>query len=385
MRPKAHSYSYALKVVTVVLLCVSCKKNIEKEVSVTHEGAYTIKLDKDVSEYAEIKKFEIQDIIQLETNAESLLGKISKVQQIEGQWYIHSMSKLFVFNANGEFIHTIGEIGNGPGEISEVTNFWFDSGQQQIIVLDNNGRKIVSFNLNGEFQKEIRINSFPQGIAKFNNEFLLFLNRSASDFELNESYDVASMDENGIVKRTYFPSTPEYKTWYLPNMIFYEFDGKVNYFDYWRNQIYTWTEDEFIPYLKIDFGDSNFPYEFTKSAEGYDEKKRDYRFIHMGLVESENYLYFDIYDKGELAYFFYDKQNNELNFLNKDRYNPENLFIQPIATLSNDRFVSTIEPEHVKVLREHKRLTNPLLIDLADAMDKYDNPSLLVFTVKLSD
>ncbi|WP_439489997.1 6-bladed beta-propeller [Algoriphagus sp.] len=385
MRMIDRSFYFVLKVATVLLLSVGCKGNVEKEESETFEGVYTIKLNKDISEYSEISKFEIQDIIQLETNAESLLGKISKVQQIEEQWYIHSMSKLFVFNTNGDFTYTIGEIGNGPGELSEVTDFWFDSGQKQIIVLDNSGRKIVIFNLTGEFQKEIGINSHPQGIAKSNNEFLQFLNRSVSDFESNDSYDVALLDENGVVKRTFFPSTPEYTTWYMPNIIFYEFDGKVNYFDYWRNQIYTWNEEEFIPYLKIDFADSNFPYEFTKSAQDYDKKKRNYRFIHMGLVESENYLYFDIYDKGELAYFFYDKQNNELNFLNKDRYNPENLFIQPIATLSNDRFVSTIEPEHIKVLREHNRLTNPVLIDLADAMDKYDNPSLLVFTVNFAD
>lgn len=183
-------------------------------------------------------------------------------------------------------------------------DFWIDSEQKQISILDTSGRKILIFNLNGEFQKEIRINSLPQGIAKSNSEFLLFLNRSTSDFTLNESYDLVVLDKNGIVKSTFFPSSPDYKTWYLPNILFYEFDGKVNYLDYWKNQIYTWNEGELIPYIKIDFGDSKFPYEFTKNAKDYDERKRDYRFINMGLIETENYLFFDIYDKGELANFF---------------------------------------------------------------------------------
>ncbi|MCE7057506.1 6-bladed beta-propeller [Algoriphagus sp. AGSA1] len=195
MEMKVHSFS--LKVITVVLLSVSCKGKVEKDVSETYEGAYTIKLDRDVSEYSEISKVEVLDIIQLETNEESLLGNISKAQKVDEQWFVGSMSKLFVFNSNGEFIHTIGNIGAGPGEISEVMDFWIDSEQKQINILDSGGRKIVIFNLNGEFQKEIGINSFPQGIAAFNSEFLLFLNRSASDFESNESFEnIVSVQDN---------------------------------------------------------------------------------------------------------------------------------------------------------------------------------------------
>ena len=202
---------------------------------------------------------------------------------------------------------------------------------------------------------------------------------------MDESYDLAVLDKNGIVTSTFFPSSPEYKTWYLPNMLFYEFEGKVNYLDYWQNQIYTWNEDELIPYIKIDFGDGKFPYEFTKSSEDYDEKKRDYRFINGGVIESENYLYFDIYDKGEVAYIFYDKQNNNLNSLVSSGKNQENTLVNPMGMLSKDRFVGTIKPDMIKVLRENNLLSNPLLIDLADAMDKYDNPSLAVFNVEFSD
>ena len=385
MKSKTYSILSSRIIIAAFFLFLSCKANIDEESSTTSEGAFTVKLDKDVSEYPEIKKVEILDIIQLETKEESLLGTISKVQQVDDQWFVSSMSKLFVFNSRGEFIHTIGEIGNGPGEISEVMDFWIDSDQKQIVILDTSGRKIVIFNLNGEFQKEIGINSFPQGIAKSNSEFLLFLNRSTSDFTLDESYDLAVLDKNGIVTSTFFPSSPEYKTWYLPNMLFYEFEGKVNYLDYWQNQIYTWNEDELIPYIKIDFGDGKFPYEFTKSSEDYDEKKRDYRFMNGGVIESENYLYFDIYDKGEVAYIFYDKQNNNLNSLVSSGKNQENTLVNPMGMLSKDRFVGTIKPDMIKVLRENNLLSNPLLIDLADAMDKYDNPSLAVFNVEFSD
>ena len=169
MKSKTYSILSSRIIIAAFFLFLSCKANIDEESSTTSEGAFTVKLDKDVSEYPEIKKVEILDIIQLETKEESLLGTISKVQQVDDQWFVSSMSKLFVFNSRGEFIHTIGEIGNGPGEISEVMDFWIDSDQKQIVILDTSGRKIVIFNLNGEFQKEIGINSFPQGIAKSNS------------------------------------------------------------------------------------------------------------------------------------------------------------------------------------------------------------------------
>lgn len=56
-----------------------------------------------------------------------------------------------------------------------------------------------------------------------------------------------------------------------------------------------------------------------------------------------------------------------------------------MGMLSNDRFVGTINPDMIKVLRENNLLSNPLLIDLADSINKYDNPSLAVFTVKFAD
>lgn len=65
--------------------------------------------------------------------------------------------------------------------------------------------------------------------------------------------------------------------------------------------------------------------------------------------------------------------------------NQENTLIKPMGMLSNDRFVGTINPDMIKVLRENNLLSNPLLIDLADSINKYDNPSLAVFTVKFAD
>lgn len=57
MRFKAKTYLFAFQILTVILLSVSCKGKIDEDSAGAYPSVYSIKLDKDVSEYNELKKF----------------------------------------------------------------------------------------------------------------------------------------------------------------------------------------------------------------------------------------------------------------------------------------------------------------------------------------
>jgi len=60
-----------------------------------------------------------------------------------------------VFDKNGKFVQTIGEIGQGPGEFQYPVIFIQVTSKKELVVYDRGLRKFIFYSLNGEYLKQI--------------------------------------------------------------------------------------------------------------------------------------------------------------------------------------------------------------------------------------
>ena len=67
-----------------------------------------------------------------------------------------------VWDNTGTFLYKIGHQGQGPGEYSKITDF--DVANQNIYLLDSGQRKILEYNLNGDFKDEYSYNGKLEGV-----------------------------------------------------------------------------------------------------------------------------------------------------------------------------------------------------------------------------
>ena len=84
-------------------------------------------------------------IIPLETNNESILGRINKIKKVNGQIYVLSNDQwIFHFNEKGNYISTLKKQGNGPDEYVYINDFdiYSESGHSEIWIADNQKIKI---------------------------------------------------------------------------------------------------------------------------------------------------------------------------------------------------------------------------------------------------
>lgn len=95
--------------------------------------------------------FTIDRIIPLETTPDNLIGTISKLQIKNDTMYIFSRKTVMLFRITGEYIGSLGKIGNGPGEMVLPTDFSVHPNGVQIAMLDNVKEELFFYNNNGKF------------------------------------------------------------------------------------------------------------------------------------------------------------------------------------------------------------------------------------------
>ncbi|MCR6503542.1 6-bladed beta-propeller [Bacteroides muris (ex Fokt et al. 2023)] len=139
---------------------------------------------------------------------DALLKQINKCSVVDDKIYLldyFGNASLTVWDNTGTFLYKIGHQGQGPGEYSKITDF--DVANQNIYLLDSGQRKILKYNLNGDFKDEYSYNGKLEGvndlIVTSDGNFLLGLDVELSmdnqliltDSEFNIKQVLLSFDE----------------------------------------------------------------------------------------------------------------------------------------------------------------------------------------------
>ena len=104
--------------------------------------------------------FQNPKAIILETNSESIIGRVTGIQIFDGKIFLIdkiSAKSLFVFDMDGKFIRKIGRIGRGPGEYASISDFTIDTVKKEIYTLDGAQNIMHKYSVDGAYINSVRI------------------------------------------------------------------------------------------------------------------------------------------------------------------------------------------------------------------------------------
>lgn len=78
-------------------------------------------------------------------------------------------SRIQIFNKNGEFLRTIGEPGQGPGQFNKPESIYIDEKEKTIYISDTRNRRIQLVTLDGNYLSLIKLNFAPQQVVLSNS------------------------------------------------------------------------------------------------------------------------------------------------------------------------------------------------------------------------
>jgi len=141
----------------------------------------TIKFETNNPQAFDVNDFNIK-IIPLETNDQSIIGKISSVTFFKNHWYVvdHLTNAVIIFYNSGKFIRKIRKVGEAPGKYSKIGYFTINPYNDHLEIADNYKNTIYIYNLLGKFIAQKRL-SFP---------FISYLHINSNRIAINKQYQI---------------------------------------------------------------------------------------------------------------------------------------------------------------------------------------------------
>jgi hypothetical protein len=161
----------------------------------------------------------------LETNKNSIIGRIGQLQVFENYIFIldaHSPAKLFMFDIDGKFIRIIGDIGAGPSDYMYADDFTIDTQKKEIYLLYQRCR-INRYKFDGTFIGTIRINRtsgntmYSRYIQYYNGRIYTDVSKFISENDESENnYMLQEIDPETGKQTKCFMDVMENKGWSSP-------------------------------------------------------------------------------------------------------------------------------------------------------------------------
>lgn len=367
------------------VLC-SCSKKQNKLNNINSEHTISI----DLKEVLVSKNLlcneiiEIQDVVCLDTNDSVLVSDIMKFEFYKNKIYVKdNTEQFFIFDNRGNFINKIFELGRGPNQYSEITDFSIYG--DKIVIYDSEISKLLFYDLNGNYLNSKQINWGAEHLSFYNDSILLFSN-SLSSSNLLLIYDI----NRDIICDSFIKHRDEYSCILFQNFTNYK---KSIYYTHYTSQILyevLTINNEFnvIPKYYVDFGKNNLNVDemeyssfFKANVPSPSMATIDY------FLETDNYIYLsvncdEIFE--ETINIYISKSDNKIYYTHSSN-KKMNLIIVPETTDSDDNFICIISPEdfnYSDLNIDKLPLDNRSKIkELKDT----DNPVLILYKLKKSE
>ena len=250
-----------ISIFLIIFICLSsCKANSDKVSEVNADGVETIYIKPQEAEKIKLSSI-AEDIKYWIPDDNKMVGVITRMEFINDKFYIYDkVTKLLsVFDSNGNFIHDIGYLGNGPGEYTNIHDFTVSPDNNSIYILDRNSRKIISYDSGGNFLKNIPLTVMGKELCYRDGSLWVFT--AGSDHytkQKDKDYNLFKLNGEGDILQSYMKYNPlldnnvNYKTFHkgVDNLCFhYGINNNIYQVDSTLNLA-----------TVVDFGECNIPY-----------------------------------------------------------------------------------------------------------------------------
>ena len=381
----------SIYVLGVALSLISCNNNNDEIIMQSAKRVIDCNLD-DAQKVSDLSAvFENIDVVTLESK--HLIGLVDDIHTDESGIYLTSNNTLYAYNWNGEELFYLDRKGRALSDYLEIKDFSIS--KKYIAISDPESMKILLFNKSdGEFNKSIRLDFFPEEIT-FMNETTLAVNCGGVDGSRLVRIDI----ETGDVVDGYLHFDALF-TEPLPQ-VFSSINGTTLYRIPFYNDFYTISDDKKMEKaLSFDFKDKNFNVNDLKTI--------NIMGVNMLIDEKGNVNIENIYDVNstiaidfkcqsiseESRYLLFVDTLNQTKYLFDNKATNDNILFYDYVALpyfydsNEDGFISVLYPDFwistFKSISEDRKNTSNYqkASSIYEIASKNENPSILVYRLK---
>ena len=294
--------------------------------------------------------------LKLEDKENALFGHITKLRVYQDRIFIldkrYALAVL-IYDREGKHIKTLNSKGRGPGEYLYLSNMEIDYQNKHVIILDNFLSKIIFFDFDGNFVKEIISQAGAEKAACLKNNFTVhakFADDYWKDRSKNDRIQIIITDKNGeIIKKQFHHEESADLHIQLQDVIRGLPDTTVNYAPVLQDTIYSVWEDGTL-HAKYALNYKNKVNENFKISGKHGDLMREIikgKNAYLGFhIETERYLYCKLGIGWKCNPVFYSKKSKKAIVISRERGNTQDLF-EPLAG-EGDCFYGMILPSQIK-------------------------------------
>ena len=270
--------------------------------------------------------------IPLETNDNSLLKKIDRIEKLGDNYAVSDFENIFLFDQNGKFIKRVARKGGGPSDyttwvyniiVDPSTNFLYLFTYNKVIKFDEKANYITNFQIDG-----IRIGDvYPNGVVTQDKTIMLgLLNDRKKPGDTNIVYNALEVDTIGHTINKYINYSPRYSQIRTVSHItaLYKFNNDIRFMDFLNDTLFLISGDSMMPYVIYDFGKNKFKFieDNLSYRDNFDALHEALNNLNGNFVksvfENDNFLFMCISKKGvgvDIVNCLYNKRTKKVKLL----------------------------------------------------------------------
>lgn len=237
---------------------------------------------------------DIQEWILLDSLQECIIGDVAKIEEFNNEYYLLDkvvQKCVLVFDGHGKYLRRIGNIGQGPGEYTQICDFTVNKSTGCVAILSGQSRVYV-YNLAGEFQTEKQVSESVLWSIVSNDCGYFMSSDHRTYTEGENAYLLYAFDENfnlkgkwGQVLSRQMPTLP------LLSSALQAAGNEIYYCDIFTNSVYRYIcgADSVTGIYNISFP-SPIPEMILSDVMAFMEKQREYDFICEAVMNETNTL-----------------------------------------------------------------------------------------------
>lgn len=373
-----------------IFLIVSCAIDSE---STMNDSKYSSIIEINEDSYQD--QFDMGNFISdvefvfLKTPNNDLISSVEDIRSFENQYFVHdkSLSRIIVFDYNGNIKSKLQMQGQGPGQYSDISFFDINPKERTIEVFDVQSGKIYKYDFHGNFKRTIKATIICRDFAVSPDGSYLFY----SPDELNQFNDISLkpgliyLSSDGkkaynILKlgdKAYYPMLSAGKS-------LIGFRGQFNLFSNYSDTIYTIEGNQVIS--KLALGYNNKIDERALLNPNFDLTNANFPMLKLRPFMNSEYISYTFLHRGVSKVLFYNRPDKKLNIfrllINNVNYTPfvfngkmdragQN-YICVIDELLIEIFRATLSREDIESSHKIK------IQEIVDLFDRNQNPILAI-------
>lgn len=375
------------------------------ELKINSEGITVIKVHSDSWKKPPKGIFNLIDTmfaVRLETNSRNIIGNIDEINIYNDRIYVldkRMARMIYAFDLNGNFIGPIGQRGRGPGEYQILGGMAIDKVNDELIVVCVAKRKILRYDLVGNFLGDIDVQVAFVDFKILENGNFVLLAGDEPNAHLGEemSRRIIYITDNGGNIISYGPKYCTYfedvKMSRLGNLMVQ--NNVISYSYKFSDTIFQVNNTEITAKYKIDLGPYSLDRERLKNLSTLDfidvSNRLNNPIRFMGNhFQTEDFFLFQIAVNEIVFSLYYHKKSNRLFSSLTNPTNEDFLWGSWVASY-RDYFIASADAHSILSQIENIRKNNPsqlpkiyakLSLDENFEISDTDNPILLFFRLK---